>query len=135
MERLRSALSLGFLRHIHLFNKCKKFLRFIIYTSFDYDNNNFFPSYIIKNNVEGDKSGIAILNNTTLGIHCTQEMQTKWTVKCYDCLRTHKMPNQGFVCWGTSGIEINNLALLNTVVADICTILLFVTSNPILAKT
>ena len=31
-----------------------------------------FPKYIINNDIEGNKSGAVILNNTTLGIHCTQ---------------------------------------------------------------
>ena len=34
-----------------------------------------FPNYIINNDIEGNKYGVAILNNTTLGIHCNQAMQ------------------------------------------------------------
>ena len=34
-----------------------------------------FPRYIINNDIECNKSGVAILNNTTFGILCTQAMQ------------------------------------------------------------
>ena len=75
-----------------------------------------FPKYIINNNIEGNKYGVAILNNTTLGIHHTQAMQKKNTGRHYDRQRPHEMPNQGCGCWGTSGIRITNLDILNTVV-------------------
>ena len=38
-----------------------------------------FPIYIINNDVEGNKYGVEILDNNTLGICRTQEMQTKCT--------------------------------------------------------
>ena len=34
-----------------------------------------FPKYIIDNYTEGNKSGVEILNNTTIGIQRTQEIQ------------------------------------------------------------
>ena len=43
-----------------------------------------FRNYIINNDVEGNKYGVAIFNNTTLGIHCTQAMQKKCTGKHCD---------------------------------------------------
>ena len=47
-----------------------------------------FPNYIINSFVEGNKSGVVILNNTTLGIHRTQEIQTRCTGKYYDLSKT-----------------------------------------------
>ena len=76
-----------------------------------------FPNYIINNDIEGNKSGVAILNNTTLGIHRTQSMQKKCTGKHFDHQRSHEMLNQGCGCWGTSGIGITNFYLFHTVVA------------------
>ena len=43
-----------------------------------------FPEYIINNGIDVNKSGVAILNNTTLGIHRTQEIQKKITGKHCD---------------------------------------------------
>ena len=40
-----------------------------------------FPNYIINNDIEANKYGVAISNNTTLGIHHIQAMQTKFTGK------------------------------------------------------
>ena len=40
-----------------------------------------FPNYIIKNDIKGNNYGVTILNNTTLGIHRTQEMQPNCTGK------------------------------------------------------
>ena len=37
------------------------------------------PNYIIKNDIEGNIAGVAILNNTTLGIQFTQATHTKCT--------------------------------------------------------
>ena len=34
-----------------------------------------FPKYIINNDIEDNKSSVAILNNTTLVIHLTRAMQ------------------------------------------------------------
>ena len=58
----------------------------------------FFPNYIINNDIEGNKYGVAILNNTTLGIHRTQSMQIKCTVKCCDRQIPHEILNQGCEC-------------------------------------
>ena len=38
---------------------------------------NVFPKYIINDDIEANKYGVAILNNTTLGIHHTQAIQEK----------------------------------------------------------
>ena len=38
-----------------------------------------FPNYIINSYIEGNKSRVVILNNTTLGIHHIQAMQKKIT--------------------------------------------------------
>ena len=57
----------------------------------------FFPNYIINNDIEGKKSGVEILNNITLGIHRTQEMHIKCTVKHCDRQRPHEIMNQGCV--------------------------------------
>ena len=40
-----------------------------------------FPNYIINNYIEVNKYGVAIFNNTTLGIHRAQAVQTKCTGK------------------------------------------------------
>ena len=48
-----------------------------------------FPSYIINNDIEGNKYCVAVLNNTTLDIRRTQAMQTKCTGKQCDCQRPH----------------------------------------------
>ena len=77
-----------------------------------------FPNYIIKNDTEGNKSGVVIFNNTTLGIHCTQTMQTKYTGKHCNSKISHEMLNQGCVCWGNLGIGTTNLSLLHTVVVN-----------------
>ena len=60
-----------------------------------------FPKYIINNNIEGNKYGVAILNNTTLGIHHTQTMQKKCSGKKIDRQRPHEIMNQVYGCWGT----------------------------------
>ena len=52
-------------------------------------NTNVFPNYIIKNDIGGNKYGFVILNNTTLGIHCTQEMHRKCTGKYCNDQRPH----------------------------------------------
>ena len=54
-----------------------------------------FPIYTINNDIEVNKYGVAILNNTTLGIIRTQVMQTKFTGKHCDRLIPHEMLNQG----------------------------------------
>ena len=77
-----------------------------------------FKNYIINNDIEGNKYGVAILNNTALVIHRTQAMQKKCTGKKYDGQIPHEILNQGCGCWGTSGIGITNLALLHTVVVN-----------------
>ena len=77
-----------------------------------------YPEVLINNNIEGNKSGIAILNNATLNILRTQASQTKCTGKHCDRQRPHELLNQGCGCWGTSGIGITNLALLHTVVVE-----------------
>ena len=77
-----------------------------------------FPKYIINNDIKGNKSGVAILNNTTLGIHPTQAIQTKFTGKNCNSQIPHEMINQGYGCWITSGTGITNLALLRTFVVD-----------------
>ena len=69
-------------------------------------NTTVFPTYIINNDIECNKSGVAIFNNTTLGIHCTRSMQKKCAGKHYNCQRPHEILNQGCGCWGTSGIGI-----------------------------
>ena len=56
-----------------------------------------FPNYIINNDIEGNKSGVEILNNITLGIHRTQEMHIKCTVKHCDRKKPHEIMNQGCV--------------------------------------
>ena len=60
-----------------------------------------FPNYIINNDIEVNKSGVAILNNTTLGIFRTQAMYTKCTGKNFNNQRPHGIMNQGCECWGT----------------------------------
>ena len=77
-----------------------------------------FPSYFVNNDIESNKYGIAILNNTTLGIFCTQKIQTKCTGKHCDCQILHEIFNQVCQCWGTSGIGIANFSLLRTFVVD-----------------
>ena len=72
------------------------------------------PIYIIDNDIEGNKYGVSIFNNTTLGILRTQKIQTKCTGKRYDRQKPNEILNQGCGCWGTSGIGINNLALLHS---------------------
>ena len=47
-----------------------------------------FPKDIINNDIDGEKSGAAILNNTTLGIYRTQAMQTKSTGENCDSSNT-----------------------------------------------
>ena len=54
-----------------------------------------FPKYIINNDIEANKYGVAILNNTKLGIHRTQAMQTKCTGKIAIRQRPYKIPNEG----------------------------------------
>ena len=63
-----------------------------------------FPNYIINNDIDGNKSSVAILNNTTLSFHRTQAMQTKCTVKHCNSQISHEILNQGFGCWGHSGV-------------------------------
>ena len=77
-----------------------------------------FPIYIINNDIEGNKYGVSILNHTTLCIHRNQVIQTKCIVRYCDCQIPHEMMNQGCGCWGTSGIGITNLYLLNNIVVD-----------------
>ena len=60
---------------------------------------NVFPSYIINNDIEGNKYGVAILNNTTLGIFHTHAVQTKCKVKYCNHQITHEIVNQGCGCW------------------------------------
>ena len=79
---------------------------------------NVFTNYMINNDIEGNKYGVAILNNTTIGIHCNQAMQTKRTGEKFDPQIPHEILNKGYECWGTSGIKITNLDLLHTVVVD-----------------
>ena len=43
-------------------------------SAFIMKNHTVFTNYIINNDIEGNKSGVAILNNTTIGIHRTQEI-------------------------------------------------------------
>ena len=57
-----------------------------------------FPNYIIKNDTEGNKSGVVIFNNTTLGILRTQAIQKKYTGKHNDSQRQHEMINKGSGC-------------------------------------
>ena len=66
-----------------------------------------FTNYIIKNEFKGNKSGVTILNNTTLGIHRNQEMQTKFTGTHYNRQRPHVIMNQGFECWGTAVYQVS----------------------------
>ena len=75
-----------------------------------------FPNYIINNDIEGNKSGVEILNNTTVGIHCTQAMQTKCTKNNSNNQRPLEILNQGCGCWGASGTGITNFYPLHTVV-------------------
>ena len=77
-----------------------------------------FKNHIIHKDIEGNKSSVANLNNTTLGIQRTQAMQTKCIGKYCDRQRSYEMRNQGCVCWDTSSIVMTNLALLNIVVVD-----------------
>ena len=77
-----------------------------------------FPIYIINNYIEGNKSGVAILNYNTFGICRTQEIQKKCGGKHCDCQRPNEMLNQRCGFWGTSSIRITNLALLYNVVVD-----------------
>ena len=71
-----------------------------------------FQIYIINNDIEGNKSGVAILDNTTLGICRTRSMQQTFTGKHCDRKIPHEMLIRGCGCWGTSGIVITNLDLL-----------------------
>ena len=62
---------------------------------------NVFTGCIINNDIEGNKYGVTILNNTTLGICRTQEMQIKCTGEYCNHQRPHEMLNQGYGLWGT----------------------------------
>ena len=77
-----------------------------------------FLSYKINKDIEGNKSDVKILNNTTLGIFRTQAIQKKCTGKNIIRQRTHETLNQGCGCWVTSGVRITNLAPLHTIVVD-----------------
>ena len=56
--------------------------------------NTLFPKYIINNDIEGNKYVVAILNNTTLGIHRTQAIQKKITGKHSNRQRPHEILNK-----------------------------------------
>ena len=76
----------------------------------------YFPSYDIVNTIQGNESGVAVLNNADIDIVRTVTIQTTCTGKHCDRQRPIELINQGCGCWGTTGIGISNLALMHTVV-------------------
>ena len=82
---------------------------------------NVFPSYIINNDIEGNKYGVAILNNNKIGVNRNQAMHTNCAGKHCNFQRPHEIMNQKSGIWGTSVIVITNLDILHTVVVDYST--------------
>ena len=122
MERLLSALSRGFLCRTRLFKKCKEFLCFAqmhqlwlwkLLMCFQTK-----PLTIILKviNLVLQFWIIPHLVFTVLR-KCSQIVQEKNAI----CQRPHEILNQGYGCWGISGIGITNLDLLHTIVIDYST--------------
>ena len=77
-----------------------------------------YDSYPVNFDIEGNGSGVAVLNGANVSVARTFVTQTTCTGKHCDRQRVHEVLNQGCGCWGTSGIGISNLALVHTIVVD-----------------